>query len=100
MNVHMILRPEGESYSISWSRPLGAIPPYPVSSTHTFHSPEPPTISHNMNSQPENSSPVESQKDVIAVQSGSVENQKGAIAIDFVQQKHPSGSQWKIFELQ
>ena len=57
-------------------------------------------ISHNMNSQPENSSPVESQKDVIAVQSGSVENQKGAIAIDFVQQKHPSGSQLEIFELQ
>ena len=31
-------------------------------------------------------SSVESQKDVIAVQRCSVENQKGAIAIDFVQQ--------------
>ena len=30
----------------------------------------------------------------------SAESQKGAIAIDFVQQKRPYGSQWNIFELQ
>ena len=38
-------------------------------------------------------SSVESQKGVIAHQRCSVENRKGAIAIDFVQQYRPSGSQ-------
>ena len=45
-------------------------------------------------------SSVESQKDVIAAQRCSVENLKGTIAIDFVQQYRPSGSQRNIFELQ
>ena len=45
-----------------------------------------------------NISSVESQKGVIADQRCSVENQKGAIAIDFVQQQCPSGSQLTIFE--
>ena len=42
---------------------------------------------------------AENQKVVIAdVQQCSIENQKGAIAIDFVQQYRPPGSQRNIFE--
>ena len=45
-------------------------------------------------------SSAESQKGAIVDQRCSVENQKGAIAIDFVQQLRPFGSQRNIFELQ
>ena len=45
-------------------------------------------------------SSAESQKGAIADQRCSIENQKGDIAIDFVQQWRPSGSQRNIFELQ
>ena len=45
-------------------------------------------------------SSAERQKGGIADQRCSVESQKGAIAIDFVQQYSPSGSQRNIFELQ
>ena len=41
---------------------------------------------------------AESQKGINADHWCSVENQKGAIAIDFVQWQHPSGSQQNIFE--
>ena len=43
---------------------------------------------------------VESQKGVIAAQICFAENQKGAIAIDFVQRQCLSGYQRIIFELQ
>ena len=45
-----------------------------------------------------NVSSGENQKGVNAVQRCSIESQKGAIAIDFVQQQHPSGSQRNIIE--
>ena len=41
-------------------------------------------------------SSAENQKGVNAVEGCSVENQKGAITIDFEQQQRPSGSQWII----
>ena len=43
---------------------------------------------------------VESQKGVIAAQRCSVENQKGAIAVQSQWQYRPSGSQRNIFNLQ
>ena len=46
----------------------------------------------------EHNSSAESQKGITAVQWCSFENQKGIIAIDFVQQLRPSGSQRNIFE--
>ena len=41
---------------------------------------------------------AESEKGVNAVQRCSIENQKGAIAVDFGQRYHPSASQQDIFE--
>ena len=43
-------------------------------------------------------SSVENQKGVNAVEGCSVDKQKGAIAIDFVKQERPSGSQMNIHE--
>ena len=44
-------------------------------------------------------SSAEDQQGTVTIQRCSIENQKGTIAIDFVQRYHPSGYQRNIFEL-